>query len=201
MSHPGETLDERVRRLMHFHPHQPVMFTDLSAFHEHCVEFAVAKFKAKTDNGKPLSFYIFARTDGTATLETPWEGPDEKVAVMHTVREAVAVDYGVRMLATINEVWIAKTDTTEEATAQQSFRQLRREYKQVRYMPGREDGLMVVSYARDGGSRTTRWVVKLKHNPANNRLLERDDVVPGKEDQMYGQHFGYFAPEREIPED
>lgn len=193
-----ESHHAKTRRLMKFHPHQPrLMFYDLATFHEHCVEFAVRHFKAKTDNNVPLCFYIFARNDGTSTLETPWEGPDEKVHVMHTIREAVRLDHGVRMLATINEVWIAQAEGTPEGEARKMFAELRRQYKEVRFMPGREDGLMVVSYARDGEVKTTRWVVKLKHNPANNRMLERDDL-DAKSLQMSGQHFGYFEPERQL---
>jgi hypothetical protein len=96
----------------------------------------------------------------------------------------------VDMLSVINEVWIASVKTVKEV----------RRYGSVRETPGREDGLMVTTYTRGGEVKMTRWVVKLKPNPANNRVLARDDIDGAEVKSMTGQGFGFFSEERDIDE-
>lgn len=122
-------------------------------------------------------------------LETPYGNEAEKRVVQRTVREACQIDPSVSMVTAINEVWVT-VDPDRETLHR---------HREVRHIPGREDALMVVTNHRDQRWRMTRWVVKLKAHPANNRLLERDDERGDDIADLYGPNFGFFAPERPVP--
>lgn len=174
-------------RMLVMHPSVPMGPQTLDEFHEWSVEFALEKFRAKPSNDHPINFFNLRRPSAIMILEPRCETEREKHAVMLAVRELCAepeADTGLRMISSINEIWIAVTTSKEE------FEQ----YGAVRNMPQREDGLMVATYDRDGDRRVTRWIVKLKANPANNRILARDDVHG---DDVMGIGADYFKPLRE----
>lgn len=200
-----ETREEMARRLLQFH--EPVhrnFGDDITAFHEWNVEFATTKFKAKVSNDKPVTFFTFHRNDAISVLETPYGPGHEKRAVFEVIRKACDMDRGMNMMSAISEIWIKSFTNVDPGNPRKGqldeegrpYKEMRRQYKEIRHMPGREDGLMVATYHRDGRVKMTRWVVKLKHNPANNRMLERDDVPDADTSNMYGQAFGFMQPEK-----
>lgn len=170
------------------------VFTELKPFHEWVVQLAQDSFYSKKDHS-PISMWVFQRHDGISVLETPWENPEEKSRVMHAIRGMVNADitkqFGVDIMATINEVWIASA----EGKSAEELEAWRRQFGEVRFMPDREDGLMVQSYHRNGTSLVTRWVAKIKPDPQKSYLLARDDLDVSNLEQL-GQHTNYFAPIR-----
>jgi hypothetical protein len=187
-----ESLDDIRQRLVNFHKNDEVPPATLEAFHEWNVRFALEKFKGKRTNDEPVTFFNFKRNDSLSIMESDYRNEREKAAVFRMVR-LVCMDktMSVDMLSVINEVWIAAVKTAEEV----------RQYGSVRNTPGREDGLMVSTYTRDGGCKMTRWVVKLKANPARNRILARDDIDAATVGSMSGQGFGFFQPELNVDEE
>jgi hypothetical protein len=92
------------------------------------------------------------------------------------------------MVSLINEVWIATIEAKDEDD-------LIEQYGEVRNVPGREDALMVVTEARAGGKRLTKWVVKLKKDPAKNIVLARDDADC---EEMEGRAVNFFPSVRPL---
>jgi len=185
-------IDDIKERLVKFHRHNEVPPTTLDEFHEWNIRFALEKFRAKKSNEEPVTFFNFLRHgQSLSIMESGYRDHREKASVFKMVR-AVCMEpaMGVDMLSVINEVWIASVKTVKEV----------RRYGSVSQTPGREDGLMVTTYRRDGEVKMTRWVVKLKANPANNRVLARDDIEGAELKTMSGQGFGFFHEERDVDE-
>jgi hypothetical protein len=184
-------IDDIRERLVKFHPHVEGAPSTLDEFHEWNIRFALEKFKAKTSNEEPVTFFNFRRGPSLSIMESGYRDHREKASVFRMVR-AVCMEpaMGVDMLSVINEVWIASVKSPKEV----------RRYGSVSQTPGREDGLMVTTYTREGGVKMTRWVVKLKPNPARNRILARDDIDGVELENMSGQGFGFFSEERSVDE-
>jgi hypothetical protein len=183
-------IDEIRSRLVNFHKREEEAPPTFEEFHEWNIRFALEKFKAKRTHA-PVTFFNFRRGDSISIMESDYRDEREKRAVFRMVRlMCMGEPMGVDMLSVINEVWIATTKSVDEV----------RRYGSVRETPGREDGLMVTSYTRGGGVKMTRWVVKLKKDPARNIILARDDVDTATIKSMYGQAFGFFSEERSVDE-
>lgn len=191
------TGEDVVKRLLRFHDPIPLQlheYPTLETFHEWNVEFALAKFRAKQSNNELVTFFNFRRPSSITVLETPYESDVEKYAIQQTIREVCRLDPSVVMVSSLCEMWIAEQSNNP---VDPSYRAIDR-YGEVRKVPGREDGLMVATFHRNGKAKVSKWVVKLKHNPANNRILARDDVETDEASgmQWYGANFGFFRPER-----
>lgn len=186
-----EDIDDIRSRLTNFHKREEQAPPTFEEFHEWNIRFALEKFRAKKSNSEPVTFFNFRRGDSISIMESDYRDGREKGAVFRMVRLMCMEEWmGVDMLSVINEVWIATTKSVDEV----------RRYGSVRETPGREDGLMVTSYTRGGGVKMTRWVVKLKKDPARNIILARDDVDTATIKSMYGQAFGFFSEERSVDE-
>lgn len=171
------------------------VFTELKPFHEWVVQLAQDTFYSKKDHG-PICMWVFQRHDGISVLETPWDSPEEKSRVMYAVRSMINHDitkqFGVDLMATINEVWIASA----QGKSAKELEEWQRQFGEVRFIPGREDGLMVQSYHRNGASLVTRWVAKIKKDPQKSYLLARDNE--STDGEWVGQHTNYFEPPRKL---
>lgn len=186
-----EDIDDIRSRLTNFHKREEQAPPTFEEFHEWNIRFALEKFRAKKSNSEPVTFFNFRRGDSISIMESDYRDGREKGAVFRMVRLMCMEEWmGVDMLSVINEVWIATTKSVDEV----------RRYGSVRETPGREDGLMVTSYTRGGSVKMTRWVVKLKKDPARNIILARDDVDTATIKSMYGQAFGFFSEERSVDE-
>lgn len=170
-------------------------FKDMAAFHEWCVELAVSKFKGKRNQeAPPVCCYVLMRPGGVSVLNTPWQSEDDKRRVQYAVRRMMSHPMMAALtpwIATINEVWIA----SQEIAPGKDIDELRKEYGEVRNIPGREDGLMVMTQGRDGKGKATRWVVKPKPDPSKSIMLARDDLEMGDGMEWRGHHVNYFEPE------
>jgi hypothetical protein len=164
----------------------------LAEFHEWNVAFALQKFRAKPSNDEPVSYFNFRRGSSIQIMETAHTNAAEKRAVFRMVRAACREPAaGVEMLSMISEVWIAISKDRQDILR----------YPSVRETPGREDGLMVSTYSRDGGVCETRWVVRLKPDPADNLILARDDVAIDEADVRSGPAADFFQPEHLIDQE
>jgi len=195
-----ETNEQMIKRLMVWDhpPYDNLTFPRFEDFHEWCVELAIKKFRGKRNQeAPPVCCYVLPRPGGVSVLNTPWESPDEKARVMYMMRRMVShpiMKSVIPWLATINEVWVASQAITEG----RNIDEVMQEYGEVRLVPGREDGLMVVSQRHDGTGKATRWIVKPKPDPQKSIMLARDDFEIGGPEHYIGRHVNYFSPE--IPE-
>lgn len=183
-------------RLLIFHPTVPMAGTTIEAFHEWNIAFAIEKFRAKPSNdAPPVTFFNFFRGDHVIVMESCWENDREKYAVFRTVRQVCLLDPAVQILSWTHEAWIASTESHGP-----DIEQLRAQYSEVRLMPGREDALVVTTSARNGPSKMTKWVVRIKPNPADSIMLARDDVDLS-DIELYGFGANFFGPERHFKSD
>jgi hypothetical protein len=173
---------------MRFEPEVRVGKMTLDAFHEWNVEFALAKFKAKTDNDIPVNFINYKRDGHIIIWEPEANSEGMKAAVYSTVRAACRhPGAGVEMVSLVTEAWVAVIKAKDEKNIDDLIEQ----YGEVRNVPGHEDALMVITEAREGGRMATKWVVKLKKDPAKNIVLARDDA---NFDEMKGRAVDFFPP-------
>jgi hypothetical protein len=172
--------------LIRFLPMETVGEQTLEQFHEWNVAFAIDKFKGKRRADDNVSFFNLKRHDTIHIMQTMWRNSSEKVFAYDFLRylcmeQAIAVG----MVSIVQEAWVAVVAKKEDM----------RKYASVSETPGREDALLVHTFARDGSARGTRWIVKLHYNPDKNRMLARDD-----EDitSFVGRGGSPFEPEKNI---
>lgn len=185
-----ETKEQMAARIFHFLPMVPMGNDEcitIDDFHEWCVAYAIKAFKGKLTNDHPIQCYAMRRPGFIHVLESRHESEAEKRAVQMCVRDILQIDLATVMIASIMEVWVAHQAKGER-------------YIEPRLHPKREDALMVMSEHRQGPKKMTKWVCKIKHNPANSRMLARDDVDMSIGD-YFGYQFGLFEPLRLSPED
>ena len=167
--------------------HEIVVMPTLDEFHEWCVLLATKAITDKTSNDYPVSCFAFQRRKEIQLMNVKWESDAEKQAIFGTVRMVCQHDKSVTFVCHMQEIYLTVAKTREEMDA------ALRKYGQVRRMPDRVDGLMVASYSRAGDVRISKWEVRLKRNPADNRLLARDDMdMSGA--QWRGQATHWFGP-------
>jgi len=184
---------DRVDRLIQFEK-ELLVHAGIDDFHEWAVLLATKKFKEKRTNSEPVASFAFQRPEHVIVMNCKWEDEREKDAVFATVRHMLEIDQSIPFMAHLQEIYLTVSKTHEEMA------ESRKRYGAVRNMPDRVDGLMVHSYARDGGAKLTKWEVKLKPNPDNNIMLARDDVdMRGM--QFRGRATGFFSPVTEADDE